>query len=115
MGPFIVLLIAAGILALWVVAAVKLFRFGAPGVRYFFLALLIMLIIDALAFVFIVVPSLDCTGFLCGLEEIFIFMAICALLLLIFPLILLTKGLSSLRKNQKIINDELLDSEPGEK
>lgn len=115
MGPFILLLGAAGLLALWIVAAVKLFKFGSPGARYFFTALLIMLIVGALAFVLIVVPSLDCTGFLCGLEEIFIFLVTCVLLLLVFPLFMLTKGVSSLRKHQTIKNDELLDSETGEK
>lgn len=113
MGPAIVVLGLIGLLILWIATAVKLFKFGPRGVRYFFVALLIMCIIGALAFVFVVVPSFDCTGFLCGLEEIFIFLGICLVLLVVFPLILLTKVAASLRKEKKINND-LLDSEPVE-
>lgn len=113
MGPLIVGLGLIGLLILWITTAVKLFKFGPKGVRYFFMALLFMIILGVIAFVLVVAPSLDCTGFLCGIEEIFIFFGICLVLLVIFPLILLTKVVTSLRKEKKFNND-LLDSEPVE-
>ncbi|MCB9223326.1 MAG: hypothetical protein H6582_04030 [Crocinitomicaceae bacterium] len=59
----------------------------------------------------IVMPSLDCHGFLCGLGEVVIWLLCSTLIALIWPLILLVVLKRKYLKEEKVVvtNDELLD------
>ena len=111
MFQFIFFLIVAGIIALWVTAAVKLNAFGKRGISHFFIMLLATIAICALLFVIIVVPVMDCKGFLCGLDMVFLFMACGLIILIAMPIILLTASTNYFRKRVpvKVKNEQVLE------
>jgi hypothetical protein len=75
-----------------------------------------MIVFAAILFVMIVAPVLDCTGFLCGLKNALVFAGLLFVQLITFPLIMLTRGLATLRSKAKeetkkdMQQDDLLDS-----
>lgn len=90
MGGVLVLLGLVGAVVAWVISAVIAYQKGAAnGLKFFFINLGLCIALIGLLFLIIVVPSLNCSGFLCGLGEILIFLLISGLVFLVWPLILI--------------------------
>ena len=63
--------------------------------------------------IIIVVPSLDCAGFLCGLGEMLVFFGIGAIVFFVWPLLVLQRVKTKFSGGQQIKSedDNLLDGE----
>ena len=94
------------ILALWIIAFVRMHKFGSSkGVQQFFLFLGLAILIGGLLFLIIMVPVLDCSGFLCGLGELLIFFLGCAIVLIVMPIIMMTAVVARFKKaNPELLN-----------
>lgn len=100
------------VIVLWVTAFNRLNRtFGTKGIRSFVWMFILMLFLCGILFLVIVVPTIGCTGWFCGLGAMIVFLAACSLLLLIFPILLLTVTYTLLAKRypKKKPDDELID------
>lgn len=94
------------ILTLWIVAFVRMHKYGgSKGIQQFFLFLGLTILIGGLLFLIIMVPVLDCSGFLCGLGELLIFFLGCAIVLIVMPIIMMTAVVMRLKKS----NPDLLN------
>jgi len=116
MGGAIGILLLGGILFLWIFAFMRMHKYGdTKGVQQFFLYLGLVILIGGLLFLIIMVPVIDCSGFLCGLEELLMWVLGCLIMLLVMPIIMLTALVSKLKKsntnllkgNQEEIIDEV--------
>lgn len=108
---FIPIFFILGAIALWIVAGIQMNKYGrAKGRKQFFLMLGLFVFIAAILFLIIYAPQIDCSGFLCGLEEFMIFLLVTYIVFLIFPIIMLTAMLHKLKKGYiSETNDELID------
>ena len=87
---FVFLLIGA--LAAWLMAGIKANELGgSSGLKFYFTHILWCLLSIGFLFLTIVVPTLDCSGFLCGLAEILIFFTLGSIVLLVWPLVLIPR------------------------
>jgi predicted small integral membrane protein len=107
----IAILFILGTVAMWIVAGIQMHKYGkAKGVKQFFLMLGIFLFITAILFLTIYAPQIDCSGFLCGLEELLIFLLATYVVMLIMPILMLTVMLSKLKKGVvRKTDDNLID------
>jgi hypothetical protein len=87
------------ILALWIIAFIRMQKFGgAKGVFRFFLCLFLTLVIGSLVFLFVVVPVMGCNEIFCGFGQVLIFLAISGILLIAVPIIMLTAMVERLKR-----------------
>lgn len=108
MAGIIVFLIAIAGISLWIFAFVRLNeKRGSNGIRIALISLGSMIVLDGLLFLLIVVPTFDCTGFLCGLGELLIFFGLVAILLIVVPIVLLFVPGTLPPKNEGVIDNEL--------
>ena len=114
MGGVFALLLLVGSVVAWIVSGVNASKKGGPaGLKFFFINLGACFALIGLLYVFIVVPALDCSGFLCGLGAFLVFLLIGGLAFLIWPLILLAvipakfKGFD---KNSRKEDSDLIDN-----
>ncbi|MBI3135264.1 MAG: hypothetical protein HYZ14_11375 [Bacteroidetes bacterium] len=110
-GGVLFALFLIAVIVLWTLSFVQLSKFESRGIKHFFLMFLLMLGIAGILFLVLIVPVLDCHGFLCGLGEFLVFLGACGLLLLIFPIILLTASVSYYRRQAKPSSDELIETD----
>jgi len=104
---FLIVIIVA---FLWFAAFVFYLKTGWSGAKnwvYFFIS---WVAINSLLWWIIVKPVLDCTGFLCGLEEVFMFLGLGVLTGLILGLIAYRKSRMYadkyvVKKSQEILDD----------
>ncbi|MBK7129132.1 MAG: hypothetical protein IPM74_12015 [Crocinitomicaceae bacterium] len=112
MGLIIFVLVVSG-LAMWIVALVQLIQLGgSKGTGIFFIYLGGLILTCGLLWLVIVLPSLNCHGFLCGIGEILIFLGLSILLFFITPILMLTIHVRRLKKSptREIAADiEILD------
>lgn len=90
MGGILIILALVGSVVAWVIGGVNAFKRGAnAGMKFYFINLGLCILLIGLLFALIVVPSMGCHGFLCGLGAILLFFLIAGLVFLIWPLILI--------------------------
>ncbi|MBK6950996.1 MAG: hypothetical protein IPO32_11970 [Crocinitomicaceae bacterium] len=98
----IAILIILVCVSLWTIAFVQLNKYGGQkGIRQFFWMLLTMFAIAVLLFIFFVIPTTNCEGLLCGMDEALTFLIGCLFMLVVFPLILITVNVPLLKRQQK--------------
>lgn len=86
----VVILILLLAISLWTIAFIQLNKYGSRrGIKHFFVALLAMLVLAVLLFLFFIVPTMGCQGWYCGLESALYFLLGCLIMMICFPLILL--------------------------
>jgi len=107
------ILAALGAIAGWIVSGIMASqRGGLEGRKFYFLQLGLSILAVVILFLVIVVPSFNCSGFLCGLYEIFIFMGLGTLVLLVWPLILIAVIKNKFKGNSptsSALKEDLID------
>ncbi len=113
MGGILWVLALLGAVAAWIVSGVMASqRGGTKGRKFYFIQLAFCIAAIALLFMIIVVPVMNCSGFLCGLGEILAFIGLGTLVLLVWPLILIPIIKNKYRGKapaSSTMNDELID------
>lgn len=107
---FYVLVIGA-LLSLWVVSALMLSKYGKAGWEYFIAFFIALLGVSGIFFLALVVPVLDCRGFLCGIGPILIFAAVCFIMVLSFPIIMMTAVVNKLKRKFPDVGNKKFDDE----
>ncbi|MFT5823199.1 MAG: hypothetical protein ACI8ZM_004459 [Crocinitomix sp.] len=102
MGELVGLLIVGGLLISWILAGINYSKEGV--LLHFFGHLGCCAILIVVFWGIIVYPVLHCGGFLCGLSEILLFMALSAATILIWGLILLIYSNKHFSKNKERIH-----------
>lgn len=98
----VAILIILVCVSLWTIAFVQLNKYGGQkGIRQFFWMLLTMFAIAVLLFIFFVIPTANCDGMLCGMDEALTFLIGCLFMLIVFPLIMITVNVPLLKRQQK--------------
>jgi len=118
MGPddllgILAILALIGGLVLWIYSAIHSSKhYGASGRRSFVISLVIFLAVIGILYVVIVVPTLGCNGFLCGLGEILLFIGLTGLIFVIWPILFLAYVRAVLKKTAvDVKNEDIIDSE----
>ena len=113
-GGIVVLLIAAGIVFSWIYAGIMAHkRAGSKGVTNFFVHLILAATTVFVMWMIIVYPVLYCSGFLCGLGEVILWIILSGITLLLWPLILLPifkrkyGEIEQQKSNEELIDDIL--------
>lgn len=102
MGELLGLLLILGVFTLWIVAFVRMQKYGAStGVGRFFLCLGLTILAVGLMFLVIMVPVMDCSGWLCGLGELLIFMGLSLIVLVVMPIVMMTAMVAVLKRKTK--------------
>lgn len=114
MGQIFFFLLIAGAVVSWIFAGIRGHSFGgSKGVTLFIINLISAIAAVSLLWVVIVYPSLGCHGFLCGLQEMISWILLSAIMMIIWPLILMAtfkkKWPNQVRSSRQ--SDELLDDE----
>jgi hypothetical protein len=107
-------LVIAGILALWIVAFIRMQQYGgSKGVSRFFLCLFLVVVAVALLFLLVLVPVIGCDEIFCGLGEALVFIALAAIMLIAVPIIMMTAMVTRLKRqtNYKEPGKQLTDAE----
>lgn len=108
-GTMFILIIVA-IVILWILSGVQLHKYGKKqGVVFMFKHLGICTALGVVLFFVIVYPTINCTGWLCGLGEILIFLGINLLTFLIWPIILLIVASRKYRSTYRAKENETID------
>jgi hypothetical protein len=107
------ILAALGAIAAWIVSGIMASqRGGLAGRKFYFLHLGLSILSVVILFLVVVVPSFNCSGFLCGLYEIFVFIGLGTIVLLVWPLILIPIIKSKFKGNSptsSALKDDLID------
>ncbi len=111
MEALVGLLIVGGLLISWIIAGVNFARGGILLKFFGQVALCVVLIF--IYWIFIVLPVLGCRGFLCGLDEILLFVLLSGVTILLWGIILLVYSNNHYSKKKlstKKIETEVLDT-----
>ena len=112
MGGIVFFLLAAGAVVFWILAGIRAYKYAeSKGVGYFFMHLFSAIAVVFVLWLLIVYPVLDCSGFLCGLGEIIMWILTSTLIMLVWPLILLIVIKRKYANEVKMIksNEDILD------
>lgn len=113
MAGGLIILALLGALFAWISSGIRANKLaGQRGVKYVLMHFLFAILSIVFLWVIIVVPSLDCTGFLCGLGAFIMFFIIGTIVILVWPLLLIVTlkskfANSELTKTKE--DDDLLD------
>lgn len=112
LGILALLALVAG-LVLWIYSGIHAFRdFGKRGGRTFIYSLLLFLVSIGVLWGTIVVPVLDCRGFLCGLGEILLFMGLSGVVFVIWPIVYLAYLRAAVKRAPKSTSStEIIDND----
>lgn len=100
-GLIAILLILVSV-SLWTLAFIQLNKYGGKkGIRQFFWMLITMFVLGILLFIFYVIPSVGCSGLLCGFDDALVFLIGCLSMLIGFPLIMITLLVSLFKRSSK--------------
>jgi ethanolamine transporter EutH len=113
-GETFFILIVLSAAALWIAAAFRSYQhLSFRGFLFYLIHLGLALGLIAILWVFLVYPTLDCIGRLCGLENVILWGIIGSIIMIVWPLILLSfykrKSTTELKKtkNQEDVLDDL--------
>ncbi len=109
----IIILALVGALFAWIISGIRAHKMAKEkGVIYILKHFLFAALSIVFLWIVIVVPTLDCSGFLCGLGAFILFFVIGTIVILLWPLILL--GTLKSKYSDISVNisddDELLDN-----
>ena len=107
MGGVISIILIAGIIVFWTLAGIRFYKGGA--IKKYLAQLGFCVAAVVIFWIAIVYPVLDCSGFLCGLDEIILFLLLSVTTLLVWGGILFIYGRRNFMDIGKSANDELLD------
>lgn len=111
-GSAFLLIATAGILFLWVWAAYKAYSQGQTNGLVLYLFNLIGAIgLVAILWLLLVLPYTDCTEWQCGFQALLLWIILCIVVMVIWPLIVITVINRRFPKPEKIrkVNEQILD------
>jgi len=98
----IAILLISVCISIWSIAFVRLNNYGGQkGIHQFIWMLVTMFALAASLFIFFVIPTDNCEGLLCGMDEALTFLIGCLLMLIVCPLIMITINAPLLKRQQK--------------
>ena len=114
MAGGIIFLLFLGIIAAWIWAGIKAHRLRkSEGVLKYFVQLILSFVCVFVLWLIIVYPTQGCSGLLCGLGEVVIWLLSSGVLLLLWPLFFTLyisrnwpAGEVKVRKNEELLDNE---------
>lgn len=105
----LVLLVLVIIVFLWIAAFVFYNKSGWNGLKHWFTFLIVWVFLEACFWLFILKPVENCSGFLCGLEELLIFLLLTIGSGLFLGLLVYRRSRQHQEKSLPEKNEEVLD------